>query len=265
MNIAELSIAVRERGVAEIYDLSLLVLRKYWWQLCILIGLPYAALLCLNIALIYQGPRSHFNDHWTIWPYVLLMAEIPLLTAASTVFLGNALFHGNCALLHCFRTAFKQSARLLVACIMKPLILITPAHMCEVYLLEQLKGSRAWKRGNRLMSGWRQDYLAQFLINCGIGFLFMGLAILLIHQLSQLLLYADQPFTTDFSETVEESFFVYDLEHHIFGHFVIFPLVVYFAVVRFLSYINLRTVREGWSTELQMKDASLRIFGADES
>ena len=265
MNIAELSIAVRERGVAEIYDLSLLVLRKYWWQLSLLIGLPYLAFMCLNIALVYQGPETQMSARWTIWPYLLLMAEIPLLSAASTVFLGNALFHGNCGIVHCLRTALRHSGRLLIACLLKPIILLTPAHMCEVYLLEQLKGSRAWKRGNRLMSGWRQDYLAQFLINCGVGFLFMGLAILLIHEMSKLLLYADQPFTTDFMQTVEENFFIYDLEHHIFGHFVIFPLIVYFAVVRFLSYINLRTVREGWSTELQMKDASIRIFGADEA
>ena len=122
------------------YDLSLLVTRKYWlatlhldWPAVLIVhGFKHGAIL-----------RGRLNRDITkaghYYPYIVILAEIPLLTATSTIFLGNALFHGNCDIGYCFRGAIKALPRLLSAAIMKPLLMLSPAHMCEVFLLETTK------------------------------------------------------------------------------------------------------------------------------
>ncbi len=259
MNLAELSIAVRERGIAEMYDLALLVCKRYWFPLTILCGLVYLPCIAINIALFYEGPS--YNWSIPLLPYLVLLAEFPLISAASTLYLGNVLFQGHCSKRACLKSLVKHLRSLIITMPVKMMLLMSPAHMVEILVLEQLKGRRAWKRGMRLMSGWRQDYLAQLLINTCLFFLFMCLGVLLLQSAAELLLHADQPIATDLEEIIVQNSFVFDLRHSILGHFILFPLLVFFTVIRFLSYINLRTVREGWSTELQMKDAAHRLFG----
>ena len=57
----------------------------------------------------------------------------------------------------------------------------------------------------------------------------MGLVILMLKEISDLLLYAKQPFTTDFQQMIDENIFVFDLEHHLFGHLALFPLIFIFC------------------------------------
>lgn len=260
MRIGELSIAVRERSLAELYDLSLLVCRRYWWQLSLLVIISYLPFLVINTLLLYHG------DVWedgALWYYLLIIAEFPLISAAATLFLGNALFHGNCGILYCLRQALDNLPALLTACILKVLVLLTPVHLVEITLLEQLRGKRARKRGMRLLSGWRQDYLAQLLLNTGLFFIVGLYFIILAQSIIDVIFYARQPIILDFEESIGRQMEIFDLRQSLAAHLVLIPTFIYLTVLRFLSYINLRTVREGWSTELQLKDAARRLFGAE--
>ncbi len=254
MNTGELSIAVRERNIAELYDLSLLVCRRYWWQLGLLICLPYFPFALLNGLLFYRGATNSLD--FNLIPYMVLLAEIPLITAPATVFLGNALFHGNCDIRHCFAQAYKHIPALIVYGLLKIFIMLTPAQMVEIFTLEQLKQKRAWKRGLRLMSGWRQDNLAQLLINTGLIALAFFLGAICLSELSALFFHANNPLAMDIEELGLQKLYIFDLEHSLTAYVFFIPLIIYFSTVRFLSYINLRTVREGWSTELQIKHAA---------
>ncbi len=261
MNLNELSISVRERSLAEIYDLSFLVCRRYWWQLGLLIFICYAPIAAFNYLFLFQN--VHDSSRIMMFHYLIVFCEIPLITAAATTFLGNALFHGNTGIRYCLSQASKKFFCLFFYGVLKGTLIIAPAQMVEVYMLEQLKGSRAWKRGMRLMSGWRQDYLAQMMINSGLVVCSFILFNLLIHHAGELFMYSRNPFqlSTKVFEAVADSSPAFALHESIIGHLYLFPLIMYFTVVRFLSYINLRTVREGWSTELQIKIAAQRLFG----
>ena len=140
--------------------------------------------------------------------------------------------------------------------------IFSPAHQTEVIMLEQLKGGRARKRGYRLLNGWRNDYMGQLIISALIAILCMGTASVFITVCLDTIFHANAPGVNLFTYFAACSEML-NLQQSILSYICIIPLIVYTSSVRFLSYINLRTLREGWSTELHIKAAAQNQFGAD--
>ncbi len=106
MQLDKTEIAIRGRSTLELLDLSLMVIRRYWWQLIsssALIGLP---LMMLNVLLIGwmlgQQGRYALSDleqaEWAVQNrYVshlvaLWFLEYPLASLPATVLIGNQIF-----------------------------------------------------------------------------------------------------------------------------------------------------------------------------
>lgn len=106
MQLDRTEIAIRGRSTVELLDLTLMVIRRYWWQLIsssALIGLP---LMGLNVLLIgwmlgQQGQYALSDLEQADWAvqnrYVyhliaLWFLEFPLASLPATVLIGNQIF-----------------------------------------------------------------------------------------------------------------------------------------------------------------------------
>lgn len=106
MQLDRTEIAVRGRSTVELLDLSLLVIRRYWWQLfssSALFGLPLIALNVLLIGwMLGQQGRYALSDleqaDWAVQNrYIFHLAalwylEFPLASLPATVLIGNQIF-----------------------------------------------------------------------------------------------------------------------------------------------------------------------------
>lgn len=106
MQLDRTEIAIRGRSTLELLDLSLLIIRRYWWQLVsssALIGLPLMALNVLLVGwmLTAQGRYALSDLEQADWAvqnrYVfhltaLWALEFPLASLPATVLIGNQIF-----------------------------------------------------------------------------------------------------------------------------------------------------------------------------
>lgn len=102
MQLDNTQVAVRERGMMEILDLALHVLRAYWLPLTGLLALGVAPLLVLNYFLVgwlanveyseimEEDAAKLFRYAWTM--SMLIAIEAPLATVFATSYLGQAVF-----------------------------------------------------------------------------------------------------------------------------------------------------------------------------
>lgn len=97
MQLDKTRIAIRERGLLEIYDLSLLVTKAYWGRLLLAIGMAVVPLSILNAMILWPlEPDLGLNDTanaFVTLMLILIVLEAPLATIPVTLLLGDVLFH----------------------------------------------------------------------------------------------------------------------------------------------------------------------------
>ena len=96
MHLDQRHISIRERGFAEILDLSLTVLRVHWWPLLLALA---AGAIPFGLGNYWLLRESHFEVLWGermveswIWVFIVVVWEIPLATAPMTIYLGQVTF-----------------------------------------------------------------------------------------------------------------------------------------------------------------------------
>ncbi|MCC6509229.1 MAG: hypothetical protein IT423_08990 [Pirellulaceae bacterium] len=106
LQLDKTEIAIRGRSTLELLDLSLLVIRRYWWQLLTssaVLGLP---LLALNVSLIgwmlgeqgrfamsdLEQPEMAMQNRYLLHLFSLWFLEFPLASLPATVLIGNQIF-----------------------------------------------------------------------------------------------------------------------------------------------------------------------------
>ena len=67
MDIDKLTIAVRPRGVSEVIDLALSLIRRYWWRLALLALLSIGLVIGLSFAL------TMFVEHIAYRLFVMML------------------------------------------------------------------------------------------------------------------------------------------------------------------------------------------------
>lgn len=97
MQLDKTQIAIRERGLLEIYDLALLVTKCYWKRILLSLAIFGIPVSLLNFFLLYSlqievGVWDVSAQFFTL-TVVLIYLEAPLVTVPLTMFLGDALFH----------------------------------------------------------------------------------------------------------------------------------------------------------------------------
>lgn len=280
-------IVIRERGFLEIMDLALAVIRGHAWPLLAAWLAGTVPLSLLNHALLrdalwsteleFEAPAGY------VWHLIILMAaEIPLATSLVTLYLGQAMFEEQPTMGHVLRLFWGRLGQLCWVqgvlrgggAALAVLLFLAGAHpaligvvefflvlfwlafwvlwpyLNEVLLLERNPLRKARGGTSTLARAWSMhSYAAADLIGRWLASVIVG----------GLLLYS-----LWMSLVVLRLYVVNEIEFDAVVYAVFVPLatwtvVGYFAVVRFLSYLDLRIRSEGWEVELAMRAEGARI------
>lgn len=255
MNLADMSIAVRERSLAELYDLAVLVMRRHVLDLLALSLIVGTPMTLINWWLL---ARFELGDDRAWYPWLLLLSlEAPVYGAVVTAYLGQAMFSREVSKRAALRQAASRwlgligSALLRGALSLFPLLLVLyPAQLTEVLVLERLRGAAAWRRAWQLASFYRGENLLHLLLNVVLGGV---LLVILLGGCFELL---------SILQLGIEGGFDFEWLLHPRQPWVLAaccPILTFCATLRFCSYLDLRTKREGWEVELELRRAGQRL------
>lgn len=258
MNLDELSIAVRERGVAELSDLAIQVLRRHAWHLCLL-GMVAVLPWMLLDAWLLSDPELPTPAR--IWLGMLLVAaQAPLATAPITLYLGEAMFSYTPSPRHALGRFINELPRLLLMGLFGAILALFPiAWLAQstqwqlVALLERPPGigetwSRAWRLG--------RFYFGENIL--GLGVLLLGTCILLLIGGGIAAWWEEflgQPARG--SGNFDEILLAIEAATW-WPWLLVGVALIYGAVFRFCAYLDLRTRREGWELELRLRQLGRR-------
>jgi len=259
MQFDQARIAIRERSWADNLDLALHVLRQHFAPLMGYALLAIVPLAVVNYWLVEILAPNHFaDDFWNsrtiTLTVMLIMIEAPLGTSLVTLYLGQALFDEKPRpkqILTDFARSLPQLLLLQVALravwIGFVVTWVFPyavwPYLNEVILLERnpllsRRGAMSTlSRSSVLHGGNSGDYLLRGLISLFLAPLLM----------------AGVDVSTDF---VLQSLLGIELGYvgqAMQFQFVVWLVTVYFAVVRFLCYLDQRIRQEGWEVELFLR------------
>jgi hypothetical protein len=281
-------IVIRERNYLDILDLALRVIRVYAWPLAVAFACGAVPAACLNAWLLADYAQYDFELGFPasyMWYMLLLMVlEMPLVTAPVTLYLGEALFTQRPRPAEIARRFFRSLPQLLffqlfLRSLLMPLafswlllsgslelfagvtsfflliawsvFLVAWPYLGEVILLERnpmrrkRPGQMTTNRRRRLLhAGYAGELFSRWMGSLGIGSLLLLSFWLSFWLAGGMLLNEWQWSGTPYT-------FCFPL--------AMWLVVGYFSVVRFLSYLDLRIRREGWEVELMMRAEQARL------
>jgi hypothetical protein len=293
MRLDNTQIAIRERGVRELFDLALVVVRRWVGPLLAALicgGLPFATLNHLLLrGLIYDALLEEGWGSYVTCMTVLVFLEAPLATALVTAYLGQAMFAERPSLVQAARDLRPRLGQLLwyglvvrfllpvwwlVAVGIEPidpeggialLVMLTfclgmvrglRPFLFEVILLER----NPWRNpSGGLTTARRSAALHQ--PSGGELFGHFVLAMIIGSAMAVGLWLTLWYFRAHLTNEVEfaETMFVYMLP------VAMWLVAGYMSVVRFLSYLDLRIRHEGWEVELRMRAEGAQLARGRES
>ncbi len=267
MQLDHTRIVVRERGLLDLLDLGLCVVRAYFGPLAIALASGILPAMLLNAWLLSQLSDVSPEDVWFrpdyMWPMLLLVLwEAPLVTAPATLYLGEAVFlkrPGAKGLVVSLLRALPQLFlfQVLLRGLMLPMVVtwFVPfalwPYSNEVILLERNPLVRrrpgqmtTFRRTQALHRGNGGELLARWMVAVGLGALLF------------LSLWLSMSYLCEIMFGVEA---LQQVLYPLFYPLALWAVIGYFAVVRFLGYLDLRIRREGWEVELMMRAEGARL------
>ena len=282
MQLDNTRIVIRERDFLDILDLSLRVLRVYffpWAMLSLLGAVPFALFNAWLLQTLWPMHAPGWESaaqtgNYAEYVYrlvVLAVWEMPLAAAPLTRFLGHALFLDRPNASRIARELRDSLPQLLVYQVLLRGLLILPAlidwrffilmllwllpfvrspYLNEIILLERNPLSAkpgkitTSRRSNSLHGGSRNTLFSRFLISMLFGVaMTCGLALSLWYIRGLLTHHWDRT----------------GVVYTIGVPAAMWTVAAYFAVVRYLSYLDLRIRREGWEVELRVRAEAERL------
>jgi hypothetical protein len=236
-------VQIRERPALDLLDLALVVVRSRprTIGLAALAGIaPFAA---LNAWLFHAFPEFPPILAMSLW-----LVEAPFATAPLTVVLGGLMFGQSPGVGKVVATVFRATFPLvIVQLILRDILFCWLApHLAfanEVILLEKGRSWKSFRRGGDLASGREGELFLLGLTQVVMTYLFGLLAYLGSVAVGRAML-AEQP-TWDVPEGAEFAGWLFQVP--------LWLATAYFAVVRFLAYIDQRIRLEGWEVELRLR------------
>jgi hypothetical protein len=241
-------IQIRERSFLDLLDLALVVVRSRprVILLAALVGIaPFAA---LNAYLTYD-PEFAF-----VYYLGLLAVEAPLAMAPLTVVLGGLMFGERPSAARVARTVFQAlpalivyqvivRALLVVSVIFYPVVPAKLAFMDEVILLERGRVGAALKRCSTLTGNRGGDFFGQWLAEVAFGFLFVAAFWFGTGAITNALTTAE----LTWDEAGWGDLYGFRMQ------LAVWLAITFFAVARFLTYIDQRIRLEGWEVKLRLQ------------
>jgi hypothetical protein len=271
VQLDEHHIAIRERGFLDLLDLGLRVTREYAGPLAawLVVGaLPPAA---FNAWLLGDFPSQIDGSqmfHYLVLMTLLVIYEAPLALAPATLFLGQALFTPRPRWQGILRQWLGSLPQILLYQGLLRVFFLFRPYVSEIILLERnpirrqgAYGKSTYARCRALHAGEGGELFSRRFISTAV-------ATLLVISLWGSLLIARAMLQSSAEGGLGEMIFMFfqdELEIDLSIVAVWYPLVLwtvagYFAVVRFLAYVDLRIRREGWEVELVMRAERDRLM-----
>lgn len=275
MELDQARIAIRQRAFADILDLALRVVRARAWPLGAALAVGAAPWIALNAWLLGRLPREAiepgFPIDYVFWMCVLVAWEAPAATALMTLLLGQALFNDRLDYREALRRWLASLPQLLLLQGVLRAVLILPIltafipllfwpYLNEVILLDRnpLRARRAgdittYRRAMSLHRGFGGELFLRALASAAVAAV-LATAMMLAIALARttLLLQVDWNLWWDFTSWDPAMWTVY-------LPLTLWTIAGFFAVVRFLAYLDLRIRREGWEVELLMRAEGARL------
>jgi hypothetical protein len=303
MQLDHTRIAIRERGLLETIDLTLLVIREFAGPViaCALLGIVPLAMI--NELLV--GWMVSIDDEDTVlwfrytWAMtVLIFLEAQLAAVFIVAYLGPAVFMEQRTIRQIAGDVLRQAFPLLlcqgilrgvlaawllyilsfraepngwiegfwivVICLFAMAMRTFRPYINEIILLEKnplLAGKSAAitvaKRSSHLHGAYSGDLFVRWFATAAIAVALAGLAIYTA-VLAEGFLISNWPLRF----SLEDGFYGVNLDW--FRLHVLYPgclwlVAMFLAVVRFLSYLDLRIRHEGWEVELLMRAEAVRL------
>ena len=272
MNLDNQRIAIRERGIFEIMDLSLHVLRAQIVPLMISLAVCATPMIVLNYYLLTDTLTDELETEEYLAPgyiyYLLLLTAVqaPIVTAPATVLLGRATFGESTQAKHLLKDLFRCAPQFILfqiigralsvlLCFTVPVLpYIGWPFLGEIILLERnslfrgrQKRLTTMRRTTGFHSGVFSEVLSRWFASLLIGGMLVGsLWMTLWVVLSHL---------TGRWHLLETAYAWY-------LPIALWMTIGFFTVVRFLSYLDLRIRREGWEVELAVRAEGTRLAAA---
>ncbi len=254
MTYARTLVVIRERSFLDLLDLALLVVRDR----PIVLGLT--ALVGIAPFALFNVWLSTASNAWSgLWVLLLLM-ETPCATAPLTLVLGDLMFGVRPRLAKIVKTLIVSSPALfftqvwvrgvlLLFCIGCFLVPARFSFVNETLLLERVGPLRALRRSGEISRGFGGDLYLRFIGQIALGAMFAWCFQKGTEQLGSVL--AGGELTWDQSADVDVSDILFQAG--------VWIAIAFFAVVRFLSYIDRRIRLEGWELQLRLKSVGLAL------
>lgn len=271
MQLDQTRIAIRERGFLEILDLALRVVRAHAGGLLAAWAVGAVPVIALNSLLLIPYIEGQFNPDdlpSAFFPALMLMIwETPLATAAMTLYLGEALFVARPQARRLWRSFLASLGQviwyqvivrgLLTVFIITWLFLYgSRPYANEVILLERnpMFGRHSGqmttgRRIRRLHAGFGGEIVSRWVSGLLLG------SVLLVSLAASWELLQNQfirPIDPEVHTMVPAvTVVLWQIE--------LWLVLGFFAVVRYLCYLDLRIRREGWEVELLVRAEEVRL------
>lgn len=274
MQLDQTRIPIRERTYFNVLDLALRVSREHAAPLMVTTLLGAGPMFLFNTWLIgpYDPTSEPLDPAWgfvryATWLTLLVLWQIPLASAPTTLYLGQVLFMQ------------KPEPRRLAGLYLKslPQLLFFQAflrglftlfcgfavfmhwfwpYLTEVILLERnpftsgRTGISTMKRAQNLHAYNAGDLFGRWMLATAIGFVWIVALWLALFSLRSLLT-GETSFATEWLG--------YNTVWVLLLQVAVWLVIAFFNVARFLSYLDLRIRNEGWEVELRLRAESARL------
>lgn len=262
MNIQDIRYRLRKRRLDEIFDFSLLIIRRNF-SLMTLYALPAIILIVgLNILILTYlqnraGDEGSHSGAQQLLLFGLVLFEQPLFALPLILLNGNLVFAKRPS----FRDVFSDLLQVLPAYIFRTVLLRTILYtvlapfivpiwlslgrdffQSEVILLEKLKGRQITRRLSAL--SWRHTgrNLSFLSMDVTVAMFFVGSGLFAWNQIIDLF-------------GLGQTHWLLRGEVSLFSpivHLLIFVYAVFHTATKFLYYIDIRSQLEGWDIELML-------------
>jgi hypothetical protein len=239
-------VQIRERPLVDVLDLALVVVRNRPVTLGLAALLGIAPFAMLN-AFVFQG----IKDLAPGIPLFLWLLEAPLATAPLTVVLGGLMFEQKPTIGRVVSTIARSAVPLIVVHGFLRIVLffLIPSRLAfanEVILLERGRWWSIFRRGGDLCSGRAGELFLLGILQLALVYLFATMFYVGTGRLYQAVM-------------VEE--LTWDVpSQELFGglrfQIPMWLVIAFFAIVRFLAYIDQRIRLEGWEVELRLRSVA---------
>jgi hypothetical protein len=259
-------IAIRERSFADLLDLALRVSREHALPLAATFAIGAVPMALVNHWLLLDVGDEEFSFDSAIsylflslW---LIVWELPLATAVTTIYLGKALFEEKPLAADVAKSLFSSLPQLVMFQVLLrgmltlpvvtwPLLFVYWPYLNEILLLElnpwRKRGVNGTSTASRASSMHSRNHgelfgrwLASIVVGSGLVLAIWG-AILCLQ------------FFITFHALFDRAIYSVHLQ------VALWLVIGYFTVVRYLSYLDLRIRTEGWEVELMMRAEAARL------